>query len=159
MATLPASLLTSPILIGSERRRIVVAALNPHAGEQGILGNEEIDEIAPAVKEMRDLYDVHGPLAADSVFHLAASGEYDIVLSLYHDQGHIAAKMLDFNGTVSMNIGLPFLRTSVDHGTAFDIAGRGTADATSMHNAIAKCMVYSAKYLNNYKAIDQSAIP
>ena len=145
--------------LGSERRRIVVAALNPHAGEQGILGNEEIDEIAPAVNEMRDLYDVHGPLAADSVFHLAASGEYDIVLSLYHDQGHIAAKMLDFNGTVSMNIGLPFLRTSVDHGTAFDIAGRGTADATSMHNAIVKCMVYSAKYLNNYGVIDQSAIP
>ncbi len=145
--------------LGSERRRIVVAALNPHAGEQGILGNEEKDEIAPAVKEMRGLYDVHGPLAADSVFHLAATGEYDIVLSLYHDQGHIAAKMLDFNGTVSMNIGLPFLRTSVDHGTAFDIAGRGTADATSMHNAIVKCMVYSAKYLNNFRTIDQSAIP
>lgn len=145
--------------LGSERRRIAVAALNPHAGEEGLLGNEEIDEIAPAVEEMQDRYDVHGPLPADSVFHHAVSGEYDIVLSLYHDQGHIAAKMLDFNGTVSMNIGLPFLRTSVDHGTAFDISGKGKADATSMRNAIGKCIEYSSEYINNLKRIEQSTAP
>ncbi len=132
--------------LGLERRRIAVASLNPHAGEGGLLGDEEVMEIAPAVAAMKETYDVEGPLPADSVFHQAASGIYDIVVSLYHDQGHIAAKMLDFNGTVSMNIGLPFLRTSVDHGTAFDIAGKGVANDTSMRKAIEKCMNYASNY-------------
>ncbi len=132
--------------LGSGRRRIAVAALNPHGGEGGLLGREEKDVIAPAVQEMSSEYNVSGPIPADTVFHQAACGAYDIVVSLYHDQGHIAAKTLDFSGTVSMNIGLPFLRTSVDHGTAFDIAGRGKADATSMVEAIERCFRYAASY-------------
>lgn len=132
--------------LGSVRRRIAVSALNPHAGENGLLGDEEIKEIGPAVEDMKAEFDVHGPVPADSVFHKAAAGEFDIVLSMYHDQGHIAAKTLDFRKTVSMNIGLPFLRTSVDHGTAFDIAGKGVADETSMIEAIDKCLRYSPGY-------------
>ncbi|HKJ96838.1 MAG TPA: 4-hydroxythreonine-4-phosphate dehydrogenase PdxA, partial [Thermoplasmataceae archaeon] len=104
------------------------------------------DEIIPAIKRAKAEFDVEGPIPADSVFHQAASGRYDIVLSMYHDQGHIAAKMLNFSKTVSMNLGLPFLRTSVDHGTAFDIAGKGIADHTSMKEAILKCIKYSPAY-------------
>lgn len=132
--------------LGMNRRRIAVAALNPHGGENGLLGQEELGEIVPAVEKMRGKYDVHGPIPADSVFHQAAGGYYDIVISLYHDQGHIAAKTMNFAKTISMNLGLPFLRTSVDHGTAFDIAGRGIADATSMIEAIRKCFDYSPGY-------------
>lgn len=132
--------------LGSSKRRIGVAALNPHAGEGGMFGSEEKDAIIPAVREMSKRFDVTGPVPADSVFHQAVQGRYDVVLSMYHDQGHIAAKMLDFNRTVSMNLGLPFLRTSVDHGTAFDIAGKGIADETSMAEALAKCAGYSEQY-------------
>lgn len=133
-------------LLDSGKRRIAVAALNPHAGENGLFGDEETNEIIPAIKKAREKYDVSGPLAADSVFHQASRGKYDIVLSMYHDQGHIAAKMLNFGKTVSMNIGLPFLRTSVDHGTAFDIAGRGVADETSMIEAMLKCLHHAGRY-------------
>jgi 4-hydroxythreonine-4-phosphate dehydrogenase len=109
--------------------RIALAALNPHGGENGKLGREELDILAPAVEQARaGGLDVAGPVPADAVFHQARGGHYDAVLSLYHDQGHIAAKTLDFFGTVSATLGLPLLRTSVDHGTAFDIAGRGIAD-------------------------------
>lgn len=135
--------------LGSKRRRIAVAALNPHSGENGLLGDEEIREISPAVEDAISEYDVHGPIPADTVFHKAAEGDFDIVLSMYHDQGHIAAKTMDFRRTVSMNIGLPFLRTSVDHGTAFDIAGKCMADETSMIEAIDKCLEYSVKYKKN----------
>lgn len=132
--------------IGLEQRRIAVAALNPHSGENGLFGTEEINEIVPAIREMSDKYAVSGPIPADSVFHQAAGGKYDVVISLYHDQGHIAAKTLNFDKTVSLNLGLPFLRTSVDHGTAFDIAGKGIADHTSMVEAIRKCIKYSEIY-------------
>lgn len=123
--------------LGIERPRIAVAALNPHAGEGGALGTEDRDEIAPAVEDARAAgVDAHGPVPADAVFAQALLGRYDAVLALYHDQGHIAAKTLDFHGAVSVTLGLPFIRTSVDHGTAFDIAGRGIARADSMAAAI-----------------------
>jgi 4-hydroxythreonine-4-phosphate dehydrogenase len=123
--------------IGFEQPRLALAALNPHASDQGLFGQEEQEIITPAVKKACNLgILVEGPVPADSVFHLAKEGKYDAVLSLYHDQGHIAAKTYDFRKTVSLTMGLPFLRTSVDHGTAFDIAGQGVADETSMVEAI-----------------------
>lgn len=123
--------------IGVAAPRLAVAALNPHAGEGGALGREEQEQIAPAVEAARQRgAEVEGPIPADAVFAQAAEGRYDAVLALYHDQGHIAAKTLDFHGTVSVTLGLPFIRTSVDHGTAFDIAGRGVARAESMIAAI-----------------------
>lgn len=123
--------------LGIERPRIAVAGLNPHAGEGGAMGREDQDEIAPAVADARNAgLTVTGPVPADSVFAHALEGRYDAVLSLFHDQGHIAAKTVDFHGTVSVTLGLPFIRTSVDHGTAFDIAGRGVARADSMAAAI-----------------------
>lgn len=118
--------------------RIAVAALNPHGGDGGLLGREEIEEIAPAVAEARERHgiEVSGPIPADSVFPQALEGRYDVVLVLYHDQGHIPIKVKDFQGSVSINLGFPFIRTSVDHGTAFDIAGKGIADETGMKEAI-----------------------
>jgi 4-phospho-D-threonate 3-dehydrogenase / 4-phospho-D-erythronate 3-dehydrogenase len=130
--------------LGVGAPRIAVAGLNPHAGEHGLFGDEEEREIGPAVAEARAAgIDAHGPLPADSVFHFAAKGQYDAVLALYHDQGHIAAKMYDFERTVSVTNGLPFLRTSVDHGTAFDIAGTGKASAVSMKEAILAAARYA----------------
>ncbi|MCL6553558.1 MAG: 4-hydroxythreonine-4-phosphate dehydrogenase PdxA [Firmicutes bacterium] len=123
--------------LGLPRPRIAVAALNPHAGEGGRLGAEEGAHLEPAVLEaQRRGLDVVGPVPADAVFAQALEGRYDAVLALYHDQGHIAAKTLDFHGTVSVTLGLPFIRTSVDHGTAFDIAGKGVAREDSMAAAI-----------------------
>ncbi|HEY8288382.1 MAG TPA: 4-hydroxythreonine-4-phosphate dehydrogenase PdxA [Acetobacteraceae bacterium] len=123
--------------LGYDKPHLAVAALNPHGGEDGMFGREEIEAIKPAIAASRDLgMHISGPVPADSVFHLARIGRYDAVLSLYHDQGHIAAKMMDFEKTVSVTLGLPILRTSVDHGTAFDIAGTGTASAVSMIEAI-----------------------
>ncbi|MBF8268241.1 MAG: 4-hydroxythreonine-4-phosphate dehydrogenase PdxA [Dehalococcoidia bacterium] len=117
--------------------RIAVAALNPHGGEGGLLGREEMEEIGPAVEEARrEGMEVTGPVPADSVFPQAIEGRFDAVLALYHDQGHIAIKVQDFDGSVSIALGLPFIRTSVDHGTAFDIAGRGIARETGMRRAI-----------------------
>ncbi|WAH36354.1 4-hydroxythreonine-4-phosphate dehydrogenase PdxA [Alicyclobacillus dauci] len=123
--------------LGFENPRLAVAGLNPHAGEHGLFGHEEMEEIVPAVEMAvaRGL-NVTGPVPADSVFHMARMGRFDAVLSLYHDQGHIAAKMMDFERTVSVTLGLPILRTSVDHGTAFDIAGQGKASAVSMIEAV-----------------------
>lgn len=123
--------------LGIEEPLIAVAALNPHGGEQGLFGTEEMETITPAVQEARDRgWNAAGPVPADSVFHQACEGRYDGVLSLYHDQGHIAAKTLDFHGTVSLTMGLKFLRTSVDHGTAFDIAGQGIAQERGMIESI-----------------------
>ena len=122
--------------IGLPHGRLAVAGLNPHAGDGGLFGDEEIRHIAPAVEAARgEGRDVTGPLPADSVFHRADAGEFDAVLALYHDQGHIAAKMKDFERTVSVTLGLPIIRTSVDHGTAFDIAGRGVASPVSLIEA------------------------
>lgn len=123
--------------LGYQRPHLAVAALNPHGGEDGLFGREEIEAVKPAIAAARARgFQISGPVPADSVFHLARIGRYDAVLSLYHDQGHIAAKMMDFERTVSVTLGLPVLRTSVDHGTAFDIAGTGKASAVSMIEAI-----------------------
>ncbi|MEX2599748.1 MAG: 4-hydroxythreonine-4-phosphate dehydrogenase PdxA [Dehalococcoidia bacterium] len=122
---------------GFDKPRIGVAAFNPHGGDGGLIGMEEIDSIAPAVKAARaEGIDATGPVPADTVFGQAIDGRYDVVLAMYHDQGHIPIKVHDWESSVTMNIGLPFLRTSVDHGTAFDIAGKGIADATGMVQAI-----------------------
>ena len=116
---------------------IGVAALNPHAGEDGMFGREEIDEIAPAVREAVNLgIDARGPFPADSIFNRVLKGEFDVVLVMYHDQGHIPVKVHGFEKSVSVALGLPFLRTSVDHGTAFDIAGKGIANSESIEEAI-----------------------
>ncbi len=128
---------------------MAVAALNPHGGEHGLFGGEEMKEIAPAVAELQsEGYDVAGPIPADSVFHQAAQGKYNSVLSLYHDQGHIATKTLDFERTIAITNGMPILRTSVDHGTAFDIAGTGKASAVSMIEAIRLAAEYAPYFAN-----------
>ncbi|QVQ54001.1 4-hydroxythreonine-4-phosphate dehydrogenase PdxA [Spiractinospora alimapuensis] len=129
--------LTALRVFGHDHPRLAVAAINPHGGENGAFGDEEIVHLEPAVRAARDRgVNVVGPVPADSVFHqLLADDRYDGVLSQYHDQGHIAAKTFDFNGTISVTVGLPILRTSVDHGTAFDIAGQGVADPETMRSA------------------------
>ena len=115
---------------------IAVAALNPHGGEGGMLGREEIEEIVPAVETCQSLgLDVRGPFPADSIFYRAINGEFDAVLALYHDQGHIAIKVHNFEESITATMGIPFIRTSVDHGTAFDIAGRNRADAGGLIQA------------------------
>ena len=122
---------------GLPNPRIAAAALNPHAGEGGLLGTEEAEAIGPAVKEARSRgVNAYGPIPADIVFHQALQGSYDVVLAMYHDQGHIPVKVYGFELSISVNLGLPFVRTSVDHGTAFDIAGKGVADHQSMVEAI-----------------------
>lgn len=127
---------------------MAIAGLNPHSGEHGLFGWEEVNEITPAIEELQaEGYDVAGPIGADSVFHQAAQGRYNSVLSLYHDQGHIATKTLDFEKTIAVTNGMPILRTSVDHGTAFDIAGKGIVSAVSMIEAI----LLAAKYAPNFK--------
>jgi len=114
-----------------------VAALNPHAGEGGLFGSEEIGQIRPAIKQAQDLgIDARGPFPADSVFNRAIRGEFDVILAMYHDQGHIPIKVHGFEISVSVALGLPFIRTSVDHGTAFDIAGKGIANSQSLEQAL-----------------------
>ncbi|HAH63590.1 MAG TPA: 4-hydroxythreonine-4-phosphate dehydrogenase PdxA [Treponema sp.] len=133
--------------LGISEGTMAVAGLNPHSGEHGLFGNEEIDEIVPAVEELqKEGYAVTGPIGADSVFHLALIGKFNSVLSLYHDQGHIATKTLDFERTIAITGGMPILRTSVDHGTAMDIAGKGIASEVSMIEAIRLAVKYSANY-------------
>ncbi|HVF50265.1 MAG TPA: 4-hydroxythreonine-4-phosphate dehydrogenase PdxA [Pyrinomonadaceae bacterium] len=123
---------------GIERPRIAVAALNPHGAEGGLFGIEESAEIAPAVAACRDAegINVSGPYSADTVFLRASRGEFDAVISCYHDQAMIPVKCLSFGEAVNVTLGLPFIRTSVDHGTAFDIAGKGIAEHSSMVAAI-----------------------
>lgn len=136
--------------LGVEGGTMAIAGLNPHCGEHGLFGDEEVNEITPAVLELQaEGYPVTGPIGADSVFHQAAQGRYNSVLSLYHDQGHIATKTLDFDRTISITNGMPILRTSVDHGTAFDIAGKGEASAVSMIEAI----LLAAKYSPCFKQV------
>ncbi len=122
---------------GIARPRIALAALNPHGGEKGIFGNEEIEIIAPAVRlAQRKGIQVRGPLPADSLFYQAVRGDYDAVVCMYHDQALIPLKLHHFFGGVALTLGPPFIRTSVDHGTAYDIAGTGRADESSMREAI-----------------------
>jgi len=135
---------------GMTNPRIAVAALNPHGGEGGLLGHEEIEEIVPAVEWARqEGMDVRGPIPADSVFNRAIAGEFDLVLAMYHDQGHIAIKVHNFAQSVTATLGIPFIRTSVDHGTAFDIAGRGVADPTSLIAATRAAVTLAAGRLGH----------
>jgi 4-hydroxythreonine-4-phosphate dehydrogenase len=118
--------------------RIAVAGLNPHAGEGGLFGREEIEHIAPAIAEARALgLDVKGPFAPDTVFMRARRGEFDVVVAMTHDHGLIPVKYLGVEQGVNVTLGLPFVRTSPDHGTAFDIAGTGSADPSSLSAALA----------------------
>ncbi len=121
---------------GISEPRIAVAALNPHAGEDGLFGDEEEREILPAITDVREEgWQVSGPLPPDTVFHKAVAGNFDAVVCMYHDQGLIPFKLLHFSDGVNVTIGLPIVRTSVDHGTAYDIAGKGLADPSSLRAA------------------------
>lgn len=132
--------------IGMEHPLIAVAALNPHGGDNGLFGTEEIEHLIPAVEQAKALgINVTGPIPGDSIFHIGKSGKFDAILSLYHDQGHIACKTLDFEKSVTLTFGLPFIRSSVDHGTAFDIAGTGTAGYISL--------IESTKVVSEYAAL------
>ncbi len=143
---LTAATLTDTILIthaalirdfGIAKPRLAVAGLNPHAGEGGKMGHEEIEMITPTLDALRaEGFDIAGPLSADTMFHAGARATYDAAICMYHDQALIPIKTLDFSGGVNITLGLPFVRTSPDHGTAFDIAGKGIADATSMIAAL-----------------------
>ena len=122
---------------GIARPRLAVAGLNPHAGEQGVIGREEIEVIAPALERLRaEGLEIAGPLPADTMFHAPARARYDVALTMYHDQALIPLKALDFAHGVNVTLGLPFIRTSPDHGTAYDIAGTGRADPTSLIEAL-----------------------
>ena len=124
-------------LLGKIKPKIAVSALNPHAGEGGIFGFEEQRDIIPAILKARaEQLDVYGPFSPDTIFYRAKSGEFDIVVAMYHDQGHIAMKLIHFDDSVNFTTGLPFIRTSVDHGTAFDIAGKCVAKTSSLEKAI-----------------------
>lgn len=132
--------------LGFDRPVLAMAGLNPHAGDGGQFGREEIDILIPAAKRLREKgVNITDPIGADSVFAQAASGRFDAVMSLYHDQGHIAAKTYDFERTISATLGLKCLRTSVDHGTAFDIAWQGKAQSISMRTAIEALVFYMGK--------------
>jgi len=133
--------------LGVEDGTMAIAGFNPHSGEHGLFGWEEVNEVTPAVEELKEMgYKVAGPIGADSVFHQALQGRYNSVLSLYHDQGHIATKTLDFERTIAITGGMPILRTSVDHGTAFDIAGKNIVSPVSMIEAV----LLAAKYAPNF---------
>jgi len=135
--------------LGVSAPRVAVAGLNPHAGEGGLFGTEDADVIAPVVERYRRAgFSVSGPIPGDTIFVRALAGEFDAVIAIYHDQGHIPVKLLGFRvdratgrwlglSGVNVTLGLPFIRTSVDHGVAFDIAGKGVASAQSMKEAIA----------------------
>jgi 4-hydroxythreonine-4-phosphate dehydrogenase len=124
-------------LFGIDRARIVVAGLNPHAGEQGQMGDEEARIIEPAIAALKaEGLDIRGPLPADTLFHAAARATYDVALCMYHDQALIPIKTIDFSSGVNVTLGLPFVRTSPDHGTALDIAGMGRADPASLIAAL-----------------------
>jgi 4-hydroxythreonine-4-phosphate dehydrogenase len=136
---------------GIIRPRLAVAGLNPHAGEQGAMGREEIEIISPALDRLRaegpegEGLEIAGPLPADTMFHAAARARYDVALTMYHDQGLIPLKALDFARGVNVTLGLPFIRTSPDHGTAYDIAGTGQADPTSLIEALNLAAVMASR--------------
>ncbi len=133
---------------GLQCRKVAVAGLNPHAGESGIMGVEDLERIAPAVERARIDFPnsiIEGPLPADTLFWRAFSGEFDVVLAMYHDQGLAPIKLISFGESVNVTLGLPFIRTSVDHGTAFDIAGKGIARHDSMNSAIRWALRLSSK--------------
>jgi 4-hydroxythreonine-4-phosphate dehydrogenase len=137
----------SCLMLGIPQPRIAVAGLNPHASEGGLFGDEEACEIVPAIEAARTQgLNVSDPQPPDTVFLRATKGEWDIVVAMYHDQGHIPMKLLAFDSGVNVSIGLPIIRTSVDHGTAFDIAGTGRASETSMLAAIDVAVQMAGSY-------------
>jgi 4-hydroxythreonine-4-phosphate dehydrogenase len=133
--------------IGAGRRKIGVCAINPHAGENGLFGHgEEAEKIEPAIRACKARgIDVEGPLPADTLFFRAARGDFDLVVAMYHDQGHGPIKVLGIDVGVNVTVGLPVIRTSVDHGTAFDIAGTGKADERSMIEALSQAVQFSTR--------------
>jgi 4-phospho-D-threonate 3-dehydrogenase / 4-phospho-D-erythronate 3-dehydrogenase len=135
------------VRMGIERPRIAVCGINPHAGESGLFGRgEEGRKIDPAIAQCRAKgWDVQGPLPADTLFFRARRGDFDMVVAMYHDQGHGPVKVLGLEAGVNVTVGLPFVRTSVDHGTAFDIAGTGTADERSLLEALRQAAVLSPR--------------
>ncbi len=136
--------------LGLPNPRLTVAGINPHCGEHGLFGSEDDDILLPGITMAREQgINISGPKPADSVFHFALQGEYDAVLSPYHDQGHIATKMVDFHRTISITNGMPILRTSVDHGTANDIAGKGIANEVSLIEAVRLAALYAPYFKNN----------
>jgi 4-hydroxythreonine-4-phosphate dehydrogenase len=143
-------------LLGFERPRIAVCGLNPHAGEHGLFGPEDESLIAPAVEAARAKGIVcSGPHAGDTIFLQASRGAYDLVVAMYHDQGHIPMKLIDFEGTVNVSLGIPIIRTSVDHGTAFDIAGKNQGDARSMKQAMRMAVKMAATRLQSTVRMDR----
>lgn len=133
-------------MLGFPQPRLAVAGLNPHNGDNGLMGREELDIIGPAVAAAQDQgIDARGPIPADSVFFQAIRGDYDVVVCQYHDQGHIAVKTHGFEKSITITLGLPIIRTSADHGTAFDIAGRGIAHPDSMLAAILEAAAMAAR--------------
>ena len=131
--------------LGKNNPKIGICGLNPHAGENGIFGNEEINEIIPAIKYARqEDINVSDPISADTIFRDANQGEYDIIIAQYHDQGHIPVKLLAFDSSINVSLGLPIIRTSVDHGTAFNIAWTNKAKSKNMVAAI----LYACRMLN-----------
>lgn len=131
--------------IGIKDPKIAVAGINPHCGEGGLFGDEEIREVIPAIEEAKkNGYNAIGPISPDTLFSRGKKGEFDAILAMYHDQGHIPCKTLDLEKSVSVTLGLPFIRASVDHGTAFDIAGKGIATNSSMIAAL-ECTIKYAK--------------
>jgi 4-hydroxythreonine-4-phosphate dehydrogenase len=141
---------------GIERPRIAVAALNPHGAEGGLFGIEEASEMTPAIESCRvaDGINVRGPFSADTVYLRASRGEFDVVIACYHDQAMIPVKCLSFGEAVNVTLGLPFIRTSVDHGTAFDIAGKGLAEHSSMVAAIKLAAELSLKSGESSRAVE-----
>ncbi|EFK11891.1 4-hydroxythreonine-4-phosphate dehydrogenase [delta proteobacterium NaphS2] len=142
--------------LGLERPRLAVAALNPHAGEEGLFGTEEREIITPAISRAKaDGIDVKGPFPADTLFHQAAAGRFEAVVAMYHDQGLIPLKLLHFSDAVNVTLGLPIIRTSVDHGTAYDIAGTGQADPSSLKAAI----LMATRMAKNRSALTRNPTP
>ncbi len=132
--------------VGIQNPKIAIAGINPHNGDNGLFGTEEVDELFPAVVELQqEGIDAIGPIPGDSVFMRGKKGEFDAILSMYHDQGHIACKTLDFDRSITITWGLPFIRGSVDHGTAFDIAGKGIASCISLIESTRVCAEYAIR--------------
>jgi 4-hydroxythreonine-4-phosphate dehydrogenase len=137
-------------LLGHDDPRIAVCGLNPHAGEHGLFGKEEGEFIVPAVELCRQRgMRVDGPSSPDTIFVRASRGSHDLVVAMYHDQGHIPMKLIDFERTVNTSLGIPIIRTSVDHGTAFDIAGQNKADSINMKAAMEMAVIMARNRLRD----------
>ena len=134
------------VKLGKKSPKLAISGLNPHAGEDGIFGKEEIEYIKPAVIKAREFgIDIEGPVSPDIIFREAIRGKYDLIIANYHDQGHIPVKLLYFDQSVNVTLGVPFIRTSVDHGTAFNLSYKNLAKARNMVAAI----IYALKMINN----------